>query len=151
MRVVPKPKDMSPLAVRTPIRIAGTYKDPKARPEAGPLLLRGAAAVALYAIMPPAALLALIETGPGSDTDCKAKGGNAGQTGDGAAQRRQDKRDAGAAKAGAASGNKTAAKADDKTGAKAADKTGAKAADKTGAKADDKAGAKAADARESRK
>ena len=33
-----------------------------------------AAAAALYAIAPPAALLALIETGPGEDTDCYGTG-----------------------------------------------------------------------------
>ena len=70
LRLVPQPKDMSPLAVRTPIDLNGSYKAPKPRPDPGPLLVRGAAAAVLYAIAPPAALLALIETGPGNDTDC---------------------------------------------------------------------------------
>ena len=34
------------------------------------MLLRGAAAAALFAIAPPAALLALVETGPGENADC---------------------------------------------------------------------------------
>ena len=69
-RLIPQPKDPSPLAVRGPLRIGGTLKDPSFLPEAAPLALRGAAAAALYAIAPPAALLALIETGPGKDIDC---------------------------------------------------------------------------------
>lgn len=66
----PRPKDMSPLSLRSPLRVRGTLLDPHIRPQGGPLLLRGAAAAALYAIAPPAALLALIETGPGENADC---------------------------------------------------------------------------------
>jgi len=36
-----------------------------------PLLARAAVAAALHAIAPPAALLALIETGPGKDVGCR--------------------------------------------------------------------------------
>jgi hypothetical protein len=39
-------------------------------PKTGPLAARVAAAAALFAVTPPAALLALIETGPGEDVDC---------------------------------------------------------------------------------
>ena len=70
LRLIPQPKDPSPLSVRGPLHVGGTLKDPSFRPEAAPLALRGAAAAALYAIAPPAALLALIETGPGKDIDC---------------------------------------------------------------------------------
>jgi uncharacterized protein involved in outer membrane biogenesis len=72
MKLVPLPKDKSPLAIRVPLKIGGTFKDPSFRPEAGPLLARGGAAAALYALAPPAALLALLETGPGKgdDLDC---------------------------------------------------------------------------------
>jgi hypothetical protein len=66
----PEPKDFSPLSLRGPLHIDGTFKDPKFRPEAKSLLGRAAVAAALYAIAPPAALLALIETGPGEDVDC---------------------------------------------------------------------------------
>ncbi len=61
---------MSPLSLRGPIEIGGTLKDPEFQPKPKPLLARAAAAVALYAIAPPAALLALVETGPGEDVDC---------------------------------------------------------------------------------
>jgi hypothetical protein len=84
----PEPKDMSPLSLRGPLEITGTLKDPEFRPQAKALLARVAAAAALYALAPPAALLALIETGPGEDTDCgkgkavrKASTGSTGRTG----------------------------------------------------------------------
>jgi uncharacterized protein involved in outer membrane biogenesis len=70
MRLLPQPKDKSPIALRVPLRIGGTFKDPSFRPEAGPLIARTAAAAALYTLTPPAALLALIETGPGESIDC---------------------------------------------------------------------------------
>ncbi len=77
----PYPKDTSPLALRTPLLITGPMKAPRIRPKVGPLLARAAIGAALGAIAPPLAALALIETGPGKDTDCarllaeaKAKG-----------------------------------------------------------------------------
>ena len=66
----PEPKDFSPVSLRGPLHVGGTFKDPKFRPEAKSLLGRGALAAALYAIAPPAALLAFIETGPGESIDC---------------------------------------------------------------------------------
>jgi uncharacterized protein involved in outer membrane biogenesis len=66
----PRPKDASPFSLRSPLRVRGTLLDPSIRPQGGPLFLRGAAAAALYAVAPPAALLALIETGPGENADC---------------------------------------------------------------------------------
>jgi uncharacterized protein involved in outer membrane biogenesis len=66
----PEPKDFSPVSLRGPLEISGTLKDPKFRPQAKSLLGRAAIAAALYAIAPPAALLALIETGPGESIDC---------------------------------------------------------------------------------
>ena len=72
LRLEPKPKDVSPLSLRGPLHVGGTFKDPSVLPEPAPLAGRVAVAAALYAIAPPAALLALIETGPGKDKriDC---------------------------------------------------------------------------------
>jgi AsmA family protein len=70
LKLLPQPKDRSPFSARVPLKIGGSFKDPSFHPEAGPLMLRGAAAAALYSIAPPAALLAFIETGPGHDIDC---------------------------------------------------------------------------------
>jgi uncharacterized protein involved in outer membrane biogenesis len=66
----PEPKDFSPVSLRGPLHVGGTFKDPTFRPEAKSLLGRAAVAAALYAIAPPAALLAFIETGPGESVDC---------------------------------------------------------------------------------
>ena len=66
----PRPKDRSILALRSPLRIGGTFKSPSFRPDFKALGLRGAVALALGSITPPAALLATIETGPGEDADC---------------------------------------------------------------------------------
>lgn len=71
LRLVPEPKDVSPVSLRGPLRVGGRLKDPAFGPEPAPLALRGAAAAALYAVAPPAALLALIETGPGENVDCR--------------------------------------------------------------------------------
>lgn len=70
LTLLAKPKDKSPISLRSPLKIGGTFLDPSFAPEAGPLLLRGAAVAALAAIAPPAALLGLLETGPGHDVAC---------------------------------------------------------------------------------
>ena len=66
----PEPKDVSPVSLRGPLEVGGSFKDPALHPKTGPLVGRAAIAAALFAIAPPAALLALIETGPGEDIDC---------------------------------------------------------------------------------
>ncbi|KAF1685038.1 AsmA family protein [Pseudoxanthomonas broegbernensis] len=66
----PRPKDRSLLTLRSPLRVGGTFKDPSFRPDMAALGLRGAIALALGSIAPPAALLATFETGPGEDSDC---------------------------------------------------------------------------------
>ncbi|MGE8226004.1 MAG: AsmA family protein, partial [Stenotrophomonas sp.] len=66
----PRPKDVSILALRSPLRIGGSFKDPSFRPDFKALGLRGAIALTLASIAPPAALLATIETGPGKDAQC---------------------------------------------------------------------------------
>jgi uncharacterized protein involved in outer membrane biogenesis len=66
----PRPKDRSILSLRSPLRVGGTFKDPSFRPDFAALGVRGAIAIALATITPPAALLATFETGPGEDSDC---------------------------------------------------------------------------------
>lgn len=66
----PRPKDRSILALRSPLVVGGTFKDPSFRPDFKRLGLRGATALALGSIAPPAALLATIEPGPGEDSAC---------------------------------------------------------------------------------
>ncbi|MBN6149581.1 AsmA family protein [Xanthomonas sp. AmX2] len=69
----PRPKDRSILSLRSPLRVGGSFKDPSFRPDFKALGARGALALALGAIAPPAALLATLETGPGEDSDCGGK------------------------------------------------------------------------------
>lgn len=66
----PRPKDRSILALRSPLVVDGSFKDPSFRPDFKRLGLRGATALALGSIAPPAALLATIEPGPGQDSAC---------------------------------------------------------------------------------
>jgi uncharacterized protein involved in outer membrane biogenesis len=71
MKIEPKPKKPGILSLRTPIRVSGSFRNPEMALEKGPLALRGGAALVLGLINPLAALIPLIETGPGVDTDCK--------------------------------------------------------------------------------
>ena len=57
------PKDLSPLAVRSPWRVTGTLGQPRLAVEQGPLLARSGAAVALGLLHPAAALLAFVDLG----------------------------------------------------------------------------------------
>ena len=66
----PVPKDPSPFVLRSPIKIQGTLKDPDVKPQMGPILMRGAAALALGAVNPALGILPFVETGPGEDSDC---------------------------------------------------------------------------------
>ncbi len=70
--VAPKPKEPGILSLRTPVRVYGTFKKPEFELEKGPLLARAGGAVALAAAAPLAALLPLLETGPGLETNCAA-------------------------------------------------------------------------------
>ena len=45
-----EPRDASPFTLRTPADIAGTFLDPQIKPHKGPLVARGAAALALAAV-----------------------------------------------------------------------------------------------------
>ena len=66
----PRPKDRSILALRTPLSIGGSFADPSFRPDLARLGVRGAIAIALGTITPPAALLATLELGGGEDSGC---------------------------------------------------------------------------------
>lgn len=69
----PRPKDRSILALRSPLVVGGSFKDPSFRPDFRRLGLRGAVALALGSVAPPAALLATLELGPGEDSSCGGK------------------------------------------------------------------------------
>ena len=73
LELKPRPKDRSILALRSPLVVGGSFKDPSFRPDFKRLGLRGAVAIALGSIAPPAALLATLELGPGEDSSCGGK------------------------------------------------------------------------------
>lgn len=70
LRLSPRPKDVSILSVRTPIYLHGPFSGPSVSLEKGRLATRAGAAVLLGLINPLAALIPLIETGPGKDANC---------------------------------------------------------------------------------
>ncbi len=63
-------KATSPLALRSPIYVRGTFKQPKVTVDKGRIALRAAGAAALGAINPLLILVPLIDAGPGKDSDC---------------------------------------------------------------------------------
>lgn len=66
------PKDPSLLSLKSNIVLRGTMKQPKVGISPIETGLRGAVAVALGAIFPPAAILPFIEAGLGKDSNCAA-------------------------------------------------------------------------------
>jgi hypothetical protein len=68
--LTPHAKDWSPLRLREPIHIRGTFRNPSATPDKVGLAARLGAAIGLGVLFPPAALLPLIETGLGSQNTC---------------------------------------------------------------------------------
>jgi uncharacterized protein involved in outer membrane biogenesis len=69
-RISAKPKHFTIGSIPTPIDITGTLRDPTIRPQAAPLLERGAAAAVLSVVAPPLALLATIQLGVKDPHDC---------------------------------------------------------------------------------
>jgi AsmA family protein len=82
LRVVTKPKDWSPLSLRTPVTVTGSLGQPKIGIEAKGLVGRVLGAVALGAVAgPAAALLPLIEQGSTNPVDpCTVAVASAGAT-----------------------------------------------------------------------
>lgn len=71
LRFLAEPKDPSPLSGRTPITIGGTMANPEIGVDPSGIAARGAAAVALGALLTPlAAIIPFIELGVGEDSDC---------------------------------------------------------------------------------
>ncbi|WP_230412148.1 AsmA family protein [Undibacterium hunanense] len=68
--VRPKTKGVRIISLRTPLYAKGTFKHPDVGPYKGPLALKAAAAVALAAVAPFAAVLPLVNLGNTPDTNC---------------------------------------------------------------------------------
>lgn len=71
------PKDVSPVALRTPVIVEGTFANPDVRLEKSSIGVRLVAAAALAVITPVAALLALIDVGEPEKEICAAAIGRA--------------------------------------------------------------------------
>lgn len=72
LKLEPRPKDVSPLAARAPIHIEGKLIDIGIGPDTGQLVGRSLAAIGIGILIPPAALVALVETGGGENAPCGA-------------------------------------------------------------------------------
>ncbi|MBV8634214.1 MAG: AsmA family protein, partial [Burkholderiaceae bacterium] len=68
--VHPKTKGLRIISLRTPLYAKGTFSHPDVGPYKGPLILKGAAAAALAAIAPPAAVLPLVNPGNTPAVNC---------------------------------------------------------------------------------
>ena len=69
--IVPKSKKVSLVALRTPIRVRGSFARPEVDLDKGKLALRGLGALALGAINPALALVPLIEANTADDSECR--------------------------------------------------------------------------------
>jgi len=70
LTLTPLPKDVSIVALRGPLHVTGTFAHPKFGLDKGYLAGRIGASVLLGLLNPLAALVPLIETGPGKDAPC---------------------------------------------------------------------------------
>ncbi len=71
LRIVPRSKKLSLVALRTPIHVEGRLSRPEVSLDKGKLAVRGLAAMALGAVNPALGLIPLIETRTGSDSECR--------------------------------------------------------------------------------
>jgi uncharacterized protein involved in outer membrane biogenesis len=69
--IAPQPKHAGILSLRAPLRLFGSFRHPDYSVDKKTIAMRAAGAVALGLLAPVAALVPLIETGPGSDVDCQ--------------------------------------------------------------------------------
>jgi len=67
LRAVVTPKDFSPLTLRTPLRVQGSFSDPKVSIEKGPLARKVGSSVLLGLLNPIAALIPLFDLGDRSE------------------------------------------------------------------------------------
>jgi uncharacterized protein involved in outer membrane biogenesis len=65
-----RPKDVSPVALRAPVHVRGSFAEPAIRPDTATIGLRLAGAAVLAAITPVASLLALFDTGDPNTAAC---------------------------------------------------------------------------------
>ena len=67
----PNTKDTSPVALRSPIYVRGSFAHPDVQVDKGRVAARALGAIALGIASPVLALIPLIDAGPGKDSDCR--------------------------------------------------------------------------------
>ena len=72
LRFNQKTKNTSPLALRSPIFVRGSFAKAEAGVDAGRVAVRALGAIALGLMNPLLALIPLIDAGPGNDSECAA-------------------------------------------------------------------------------
>lgn len=70
LRINPQTKALRLFSLRSPLYVRGPFKQPDVSVDKGVLALKAGSAAALAAAAPLAALLPLINAGPGEDSDC---------------------------------------------------------------------------------
>ena len=70
LTLIPRTKRTSPIALRGPLHVSGSFSNPDFGIDKAQVVARGAGAIALGLINPLLALLPLVELGPGKDSDC---------------------------------------------------------------------------------
>jgi uncharacterized protein involved in outer membrane biogenesis len=65
-----KTKNTSPVALRSPIHIRGSFAEPEVEVDKGRVAACALGAIALGAVNPILSLIPLIDAGPGTDSDC---------------------------------------------------------------------------------
>ncbi|MBL8413099.1 MAG: AsmA family protein [Propionivibrio sp.] len=71
LKLLQKTKNTSPLALRSPIYIRGSFARPDIGIDKGPVAARVFGAIALAMVNPLLVLIPLIDPGPGEDSDCR--------------------------------------------------------------------------------
>jgi uncharacterized protein involved in outer membrane biogenesis len=66
----PKAKHGSLASLRSPLQVSGSFSDPKVSPDMGRITAKGAGALALGILNPLLAVLPLMNTGDGKDSNC---------------------------------------------------------------------------------
>ena len=66
----PRTRSTSPVALRSPIHVRGTFLRPEVGVDTGAVLARGAGALALGLLNPLLALIPVVELGPGAHAEC---------------------------------------------------------------------------------
>jgi AsmA protein len=66
----PRTKDTSPLALRSPIYVRGSFTQPKVEFDKVKMVVRAVGALAIGSVSPLLALIPLVDAGPGKDSDC---------------------------------------------------------------------------------